>query len=141
MAERVDGQATGMLGVYLVAAELSRRGFIVSPTSRSARGADLLVTDQSCNKAWSVQVKSNRKAPKCWLLGKHASGIRSKSHIYVFVNLKGGKGPPDYYVVGSSKVASSMTANKQGTGSIFYAFWHDRVAGCKENWKLFGVGG
>lgn len=36
------GQMTGMLGVYLVAAELSRLGFIVSPTSRSAAGADLL---------------------------------------------------------------------------------------------------
>ena len=30
-------QYTGMTGVYLVAAELSRRGFIASPTSRSAQ--------------------------------------------------------------------------------------------------------
>ena len=37
---------SGMTGVYLVAAELSKRGFIVSPTSRGAEGADLLVTDQ-----------------------------------------------------------------------------------------------
>ena len=36
---------TGMRGVYLVAAELSKRGFIASPTSRGAQGADLLVTD------------------------------------------------------------------------------------------------
>jgi hypothetical protein len=34
-------QMTGMLGVYLTAAELVKRGFIVSPTSRSALGADL----------------------------------------------------------------------------------------------------
>jgi hypothetical protein len=47
-------QLTGMTGVYLAAAELSHLGFIVSPTSRSARGADLLVTDQGCRKAWSV---------------------------------------------------------------------------------------
>ena len=39
---------TGMIGVYLTAAELSKRGFIVSPTSRGAEGADLLVTDQEC---------------------------------------------------------------------------------------------
>ena len=51
------GQMTGMIGAYLVAAELSKQGFIVSPTSRSAAGADLLVTDQACLKAWSVQVK------------------------------------------------------------------------------------
>jgi hypothetical protein len=52
-------QMTGMAGVYLTAAELVQRGFIVSPTSRSALGADLLVTDQRCHKAWSVQVKTN----------------------------------------------------------------------------------
>lgn len=44
-----SGQMTGMLGVYLVAAELSRRNFVVSPTSRSAAGADLLATDQACS--------------------------------------------------------------------------------------------
>ena len=55
----IDRQLTGMTGVYLAAAELSHRGFIVSPTSRSARGADLLVSDQDCQKAWSVQVKTN----------------------------------------------------------------------------------
>lgn len=38
-------QMTGMLGVYLVAAELSRRGFIVSPTSRSAAGASSAARD------------------------------------------------------------------------------------------------
>ncbi len=37
-------QLTGMRGVYLVAAELSRLGFIASPTSRSAIGADILAT-------------------------------------------------------------------------------------------------
>ena len=50
---------TGMLGVYLTAVELVKRGFIVSPTSRSAMRADLLVTDQLCQRAWSVQVKTN----------------------------------------------------------------------------------
>lgn len=37
--EMKSSQITGMRGVYLVAAELSRLGFIVSPTSRGARGA------------------------------------------------------------------------------------------------------
>src|SRR5579864_5589241 len=39
---RTKGYVTGMLGVYLTAAELTQLGFIVSPTSRSAFGADLL---------------------------------------------------------------------------------------------------
>ena len=47
-------QQSGMRGVYLVAAELVARGFIVSVTSRGAAGADLLVTDHTCARAWSV---------------------------------------------------------------------------------------
>ena len=86
------GQMTGMRGVYLVAAELTRLGFIVSPTSRSARGADLLVTDQECQKAWSVQVKTNQKPASNWLVNKHALTLKSDNHVYglhyVFVNLR-----------------------------------------------------
>lgn len=50
---------SGMHGVYLVAAELTRRGLIVSPTLRNALAADLLATDQDCKMTWSVQVKTN----------------------------------------------------------------------------------
>jgi len=82
-------QLTGMLGVYLTAAELTNRGFIVSPTSRSAIGADLLVTDQRCRMAWSVQVKTQRQAANFWLVGNQAHKIQSPTHIYVFVNLRG----------------------------------------------------
>jgi len=41
-------QSTGMHGVFLVAAELAKRGYVVSTTSRNAMGADLLVTDDRC---------------------------------------------------------------------------------------------
>ena len=54
-------QLTGMTGVYLVGAELSRRGFIASPTSRSAEGADLLVTDTECRSSFVIQVKTNER--------------------------------------------------------------------------------
>jgi hypothetical protein len=104
---------TGMQGVYLVAAELTRRGLVVSPTSRSAFGADLLVTDQKCKQAWSVQVKTNFGRPGFWLLNKHSHKTKSDSHVYVLVNL-GLKNPPqkrlppDFYVVPSRILARRM---------------------------------
>jgi hypothetical protein len=84
-------QMTGMRGVFLVAAELTEQRLVVSPTSRSAFGADLLVADQKCRRAWSVQVKTNAGRPTFWLL-KHARGTKSDSHIFVLVNL-GEKNP------------------------------------------------
>jgi hypothetical protein len=51
------GQQTGMHGVFLVAAELAARGFVVSRTSRNAMGADLLVTDSACACTYSFRKK------------------------------------------------------------------------------------
>ena len=95
---------TGMIGVYLTAAELSKRGFIVSPTSRGAEGADLLVTDQECQHVYTVQVKTD-SGGTFWLLGKNEVKI-SRTHIYVFVRyaqLKSGE-VIKYYIVPSKKV-------------------------------------
>jgi hypothetical protein len=117
------GQMTGMLGVYLTAAELTVRGFIVSPTSRNAIGADLLVTDQQCRKAWSVQVKTNGNRNRFWLLNSHAGDLHSDSHIYVFVNTRGNE-RPEYFVIPSTIVAQIHQSATRKTGSVWY--WLDR---------------
>src|SRR5947208_12349123 len=98
------GQMTGMLGVYLAAAELTEKGLIVSITSRNAKGADLLATDQSYERTWAIQVKTNRKPAKFWLGGKSFTDDVARQHVYVFVNLRGDV-RPDYYVVPSRIVA------------------------------------
>jgi hypothetical protein len=143
----LKNQLTGMLGVYLTAAELTAKGFIVSPTSRSAFGADLLVTDQRCQNAWSVQVKTNWDAKPYWLLNQHAEKLKSESHLYVFVNIKR-KDPldrPDYLVVRSREVAENVSRDvaKSGRhgaegGSVWYSF--PRIAKPKttEGWEVFG---
>jgi hypothetical protein len=117
---------TGMLGVYLTAVELIKLDFIVSPTSRSAMGADLLVTDQHCKKAWSVQVKTNANAAGFWLTGEHARSLASGSHIYVFVNARRKKGTPEFYVVPSKIVAKGIKVSKKRSGkSYWYSFYRD----------------
>jgi hypothetical protein len=130
-------QMTGMLGVYLVAAELSNLGFIVSPTSRSAAGADLLVTDQDCRKAWTVQVKTNKRAANFWLVGKNATRMVSESHVYVFVNIREDK-RPEYLVAPSAHVANKVIPEKSSTGSQWYSFMRADRFFEGEGWELFG---
>lgn len=116
------GQQTGMRGVYLVAAELSHLGLIASPTSRSAIGADVLVTDHLCSRSFSVQVKTNARTFNFWLVGKKAQEMVSPTHIYVFVNLRTTKKDGEvveYYIVPSSVVAKKNRygkAKSTGTG-------------------------
>ena len=126
---------TGMLGVYLTAAELTKRGFIVSPTSRSAFGADLLVTDQRCRKAWSVQVKANRKLALGWILNPHVADSHSESHIYVFVNLEEEE-HPKYWIVPSAVVAHIHKHHESKTGrSDWYWIGQKEMSGYDGKWS------
>ena len=132
----MKGQLAGMRGVYLVAAELSRLGFIASPTSRSAVAADILVTDQACLRALSVQVKTNSTAASFWLVGKNTPV--SDTHVYVLVNLKSkGGGGPEYFVVPSG-VLKKLKIHHKYPKSEFYQVNRTDLADYKDNWKLFG---
>jgi hypothetical protein len=98
-------QLTGMRGVYLVAAEMAGHGFIASPTSRSARGADILCTDAECKRAFSVQVKTKSTKASYWLLSRDYKRFVSDSHIYVFVSIKEGGVPAEFFIIPSKVVA------------------------------------
>lgn len=131
-------QQTGMQGVYLCAAELSHRGFIVSPTSRSAAGADLLVTDQSCNKAFSVQVKTNAKTFGFWLLSKKSQEINSDTHVYILVNLRK-NGSKEFFVLPSRVITRKMFKEKSRTGTVWYAIAYKNVEKYRDKWSIFGA--
>jgi hypothetical protein len=117
-------QQSGMRGVYLVAAELVARGFIVSVTSRSAAGADLLVTDNSCARAWSVQVKASDKPTvrahaQYWLLNRGARHLRAPWHVYVFISIR--RDGSQFCVVPSRVVARNVKVARRPK-SIWYSF-------------------
>jgi hypothetical protein len=137
------GHLSGMQGVYLVAAELSARGFVVSPTLRNAAGADLLATDGHCKKAWSVQVKTNSGSANFWLLSKDAAEAKSDSHVYVFVNLKRETGKrPQFLVVRSEDVAKGMEISPRRTGSVWYSYSHSFPkdgSADSVGWEVFGL--
>ncbi len=127
---------TGMTGVFLVAAELSRRNFIVSPTSRGAIGADLLVTDSGCKKAYSVQVKTDTTTNSFWLLNKKAKNLVSPSHFYVLVSLKK-NGEKDFYVMPSKVVAQKVRYDKNDETSNFPYITYKDAEPYRDAWHLF----
>ena len=132
------GQLTGMTGVYIVAAELSRRGFIACPTSRSARGADILVSDQNCKHALSVQVKTNAKSASFWLLNLHAKEMVSPTHFYVLVNLL--TDGYEFYIVPSRVIARRMVGPVTEGKSTFCSISRENVKEFKDEWDLLGEG-
>lgn len=135
-----NGHQNGMHGVFLTAAELTYRGFIVSVTSRNAYGADLLVTDRECKRTWSVQVKTNQStAANRWVLSAHCKELTSKSHAYVFVGLKSNDRPK--FLAVPSRVVAKNIHTKPAEGGDWYEFWRDTKWKHKdEGWEeTFGV--
>jgi len=130
-------QLTGMTGVYLVAAELSKRGFIASQTSRSAQGADLLVTDTDCKRSFAVQVKTNARTFNFWLLNSKARALQSKTLIYAFVNLR--KDRNQYYLVPSQFVAKNIDVSEPSKAreSVWYSIPLTKIDKFKDNWIIF----
>ncbi len=133
----MKGHLTGMTGVYLVAAELSKRGFITSPTSRSAQGADLLVTNIDCTRSYAVQVKTNAKTFNFWLMNKGSTTHFSSSLIYAFVNLR--KDRTEYFIVPSKIVAKNITISKPSNTrtSTWYSFYIEHAKRYENKWNIF----
>lgn len=132
------GQLTGMRGVYLAASELSKLGFIASPTSRSAIGADILVTDQECRNTYSVQVKTNARTFDFWLLSQKSKKQVSDTHIYVLVNIrrKKEKETIEYYIV-PSKIISRKIIYSKNKNSEWYSIYRKDVQKYRDKWTLF----
>ncbi len=54
-------QLVGNIGLYYVCYELSRRGWNAMPTSRNARGVDVVIYNQKGTESHTIQVKSLSK--------------------------------------------------------------------------------
>jgi hypothetical protein len=127
------GQLTGMTGVYLVAAQLSRRGFVVSPTSRSAHGVDLLASSPNGSRTLAIEVKTNARTFNFWLLGKKAKEMTSRGHYYAFVNI--GEGYEEYFIVPSRIVATRMKEKTRGPRkSKWRSISRDKVEKFRDKW-------
>ena len=99
---------TGVAGEYLVAGELSRRGWIASITLRNTKGVDILVTSEDLGRSVGIQVKTNRGTKPQWMLNKKAEGISNPSVFYALVRLMDG-GVPQYHIVPSTVVTERIS--------------------------------
>ncbi len=88
----------GNMGLYAVCYELSKRGWNVMPTSRNARGIDILAYDQDGDQKISIQVKALAKAVPvplgadlCNLIADYfviARGVRGETPEYFIAKTK-----------------------------------------------------
>ena len=105
MSKKLESQIVGVSGEYLVAGELSLRGYIASITLRNSRGIDIVASNSDGTKSVSIQVKTNSDGGKSWILNKKSEEFFSNNHYYIFVALGKLNERPAFHVVPSKKVA------------------------------------
>lgn len=98
----------GVAGEYLVAGELSKRGYVASITLKNTRGFDILVANSEATKQVAIQVKTDSKNSEYWILSEQADNYYSDNFFYVLVKLKGLNERPDFYIVPSKVVADQV---------------------------------
>lgn len=135
---------------YYVAAELSVRGYVASITLRNSRGIDILASNADATRTVSIQVKTSKGGQPRWILGKKSESFASRDHFYTFVILHLIGIRPEFYIVPSEVVASTVStdhatwlkgtkkdgsARKDSNMRIF----RDDVGQFKEAWNLLGL--
>lgn len=102
---KLSSVLSGVAGEYYVAAELTKRGYIASITLRNTKGVDILCSNSDASKSVAIQVKTNRRSNRSWMLNQKSEDYFADNLFYVFVNLNDNLKPPDYFIVSSKDVA------------------------------------
>ena len=100
----------GTIGTYLAAAELARRGFIVSALSQTAKGIDILAANPGTLAPVAIQVKTTTKKRAEWMLNHKAEDYTAPGLFYCLVKLAD-DGRAEFFVVPSRVVATSVRAS------------------------------
>jgi len=116
MSSRLDKNQVGLAGEFYVLAQLSARGFIGTLTLGNTKGVDILVTKQSSEKLYKVEVKTTLNQPKIeklfsknanynWTMSRKHEEIIESNLIYCFVYIQCLEQLPIFFLVPSQKVA------------------------------------
>lgn len=111
----------GVAGEYLVAGELTLRGYLASITLRNSRGIDIVASNEDASKSISIQVKTNSDGWNSRILNKKSETYYPGSHFYVFVAIQELWERPLFYVVPSGDVAHYIA-----TGHAEWLKWTKR---------------
>jgi hypothetical protein len=141
---------SGVAGEYFVAAELSRRGYLASITLRNTKGVDILCSNANATKTIAIQVKTNRRSNREWMLNHKAESFFADNHFYVFVNLHDNERQPDYFIIPSEEVATRVkkthatwlaAPGKDGRAHIDTTMrkFADPSEEYKDRWDLLGL--
>jgi len=133
---------SAVCGVYFVAGELSRLGYVTLTTTRNTKGPDIIVSNHDFSKTVNIEVKTRKEKQRIWPIGKPK---RCGKMFYVFVALGRNKERPEYYVVpydyvfGRYEGWQSRNKSKNRWNSFNFTFKKGDAEKYKDKWTQLGL--
>ncbi|MDB5323409.1 MAG: hypothetical protein JWN40_5040 [Phycisphaerales bacterium] len=127
----------GNMGLYAVCYELSKRGWNVMPTSRNAKGIDIVGYDQRGEEMITVQVKAlSKKTPVALGSDPELCNLLAK---YVVV-ARGVRKEPEFFIARTDDIRPLVHTGYNEAGKR--SCWLQRHAyeGFKDQWDTIGEG-
>jgi len=127
----------GSMGLYAVCYELARRGWNVMPTSRNARGVDILGYSQNGQRRILIQVKALSKRNPVPLGGdKELCNLMLADFVVIVTNARIA---PEFYIAKTAEVKANFHVGiKNGKESCWLQ--PGQYAGFKNKWDTIGEG-
>ena len=134
---KLSNNVTGNIGLYYCCYKLSMLGWNVMPTSRNARGIDIIAYSGDASRFLGIQVKAlSRRDP----VPVGATLDKCMGDFWVIVN-KVASGTPSAFVLTPEEVKERAVSTKTGTVQYFLQPPSYDHPDFKEKWDRIGHGG
>jgi hypothetical protein len=133
--KKSDNQVTGNIGLFFVCYHLAKLGWNVMPTSRNARGVDVLIYNDDAKQKYAIQVKAlSKRAPVP--LGKHLDNLMGDFFV-ICRNVRSNS--PECFVLTPDEVhLLAHKGEKKGKISYWLQPKKYETKNFKENWNRIG---
>lgn len=104
----IPNSLVGAAGEYLVAAELSQKGWLATVTIKNAPGTDVLAQHLATRRVVAIQTKTNRGTSHWILSTRDEYAPSADNEWYVLVRLGGDIGAARFFVLPRSHVSAYL---------------------------------
>jgi hypothetical protein len=138
MQEKLPLQIVGNAGLFYVCHKLSTLGWNAMPTSRNARGVDVMCFSMDGKRKLLLQVKSLSRRTPSVPLGKDTENFMAD--YWIIVTEATGNAPTCYILTPKQVRHLSRRGEKDGEVSFWLPYKRYTVEDYREKWELIGFG-
>lgn len=128
-----SSQVTGNVGLYYVCYQLAKRGWNVMPTSRNAKGVDIIIYNSDASIRHTIQVKTlTNKIPVP--LGTSLDSLKMNDYLIICTGVYSDQ--PEVFIAKPAEITNKIHKGINEKGQISYWFDRKEYERFAERWEI-----